>query len=349
MSATPAASSYTVVGAGAIGGTLAYHLAAAGIPVTLVDTDRAHVEAVNANGLRITGGHDRPALPIPASTPEEFQGQLGSVLLAVKAQHTRTALEWIAPRLEPEGWVASMQNGLNEDAIAALVGAERTVAAFVNLNADITAPGVVTDGGKGALVVGEPDGRPSGRTRQLAADLRAWGEVEVSANVYGYLWAKLAYGAVLTATALADETMAESVGAHPRLMGTLAREVTAVAADLGVRVEGFDAFDAAAYLPDATFEASREATLALAGWLGTLGKTHSGIWRDLAVRKRKAEVGAHYAPVLQTARERGIPVPALARTLEMLAQVEEGARAFGSANLQALEAGLPTEREEALR
>ena len=346
---TSTASSYTVVGAGAIGGTLAYHLASAGIPVSLVDTDRAHVDAVNAAGLTISGPREKPAAAISASAPEDYEGELGAVLLAVKAQHTAAAMEWIAPRLRPDGWVASMQNGLNEDAIAAAVGPERTVAAFVNLNADVIAPGVVKDGGKGALVVGEPDGRPSSRTRQLADDLRLWGEVQVSPNVYGYLWAKLAYGAILTATALADDTMAESVGRHPRLMSTLAREVTGVASALGVRVEGFDAFNAAAYLPTAGHAESDEATLALAEWLGTLGKTHSGIWRDLAIRKRRTEVGAQYLRVLQEAATRSIPIPVLAKTLEMLAEIEAGTRAFGQATLDLLENELPVNTEGANR
>ena len=67
----------------------------------------------------------------------------------------------------------SLQNGLNEDAIAARVGAARTVGAFVNLFADVTGPGVIRDGGLGALVVGEMDGSTSARVQSVVQDLQS--------------------------------------------------------------------------------------------------------------------------------------------------------------------------------
>ena len=84
------------------------------------------------------------------------------VLLAVKAQATGAALDWIAPRLAADGFVVSLQNGLNEDGDRrAGSGRDRTVGAFVNLFADVIGPGEIRDGGLGALVVGELDGRDS--------------------------------------------------------------------------------------------------------------------------------------------------------------------------------------------
>ena len=163
---------YSVVGAGAIGGTLAWHLAQAGHHVTLVDTDRRHVERIVEHGLVIErDGQASAAVRFEAFTPDQFSGALGAVLLAVKAQHTPAAAAWIAERLEDEGWVVSMQNGLNEGVIAEAVGRARTVGAFVNFNADVIRPGVIHDGGMGALVIGELDGRISHRVRQLAEDL----------------------------------------------------------------------------------------------------------------------------------------------------------------------------------
>ena len=168
-------SPYTVVGAGAIGGTLAAHFDAQGVPVQLIDADAAHVAAIRENGLRIQMPSGDLVSRLPVFGLEDAPEQLGRVLLAVKAQATDSAAAWIAPRLSAGGYVASMQNGLNEATIAAHVGAHRTVIAFVDLFADVLEPGVIKDGGSGAMALGEYAGGTSDRIRQLAHDLRHWG------------------------------------------------------------------------------------------------------------------------------------------------------------------------------
>ena len=185
-------SPYTVVGAGAIGGTLAYHLARAGHEVTVVDADADHIRAIAADGLTLAQGDRTSSVPVAAAvSPPAGPDSVGRVLLAVKAQATDRALDWVAPRLAADGFVVSLQNGLNEDAIAARVGAARTVGAFVNLFADVTGPGVIRDGGLGALVVGEMDGSTSARVQSVVQDLQSWGPARATTNVSGYLWSKL--------------------------------------------------------------------------------------------------------------------------------------------------------------
>jgi 2-dehydropantoate 2-reductase len=265
-------------------------------------------------------------VPVAAAlTPDEpGPERVERVLLAVKAQATGRALDWIAPRLAPGGYVVSLQNGLNEQAIAARVGTERTVGAFVNLFADVVAPGEIRDGGLGALVVGEMDGSDSARVREVVADLQAWGPARATGNVSGYLWSKLGFGAMLVATALADAPMAELIDRHRGVMHALAGEVYAVAGAEGIALEPFDAFDPAPYTGGAP-AAADAATDALVAWLRTQAKDRSGIWRDLAVRHRPTEVPTHYRPVLDRAAQRGIAVPGLDRLVEQIAELEAGA------------------------
>lgn len=89
--------SYTVVGAGAIGGTLAFSLARAGHRVRLIDTDAAHVTAIQDRGLTVARGEHRESVRVEAATPDAYDGPVHRVLLAVKAQATDAALDWIAP------------------------------------------------------------------------------------------------------------------------------------------------------------------------------------------------------------------------------------------------------------
>lgn len=318
---------YTIVGAGAIGGTLAVHLDAAGVPVQLVDADPEHVRAIRADGLRLrTSDGERVArLPIWHLDDTEAPTTLGPVLLAVKALATDAASAWIAPRLAPDGWVASLQNGLNEATIARHVGADRTVIAFVDLFADVVAPGVVQDGGLGAMALGDYAGGTSERNHRLAEDLRLWGAPVVTDNVAGFLWSKLAFGAMLTATALADDDMSPLIDRNRDVMASLAREVVAVTEGQGITPEPFDAFEPAAFAPGADPTTTSAALDGLVAWLATQSKTRSGIWRDIAVRHRKTEVPLHYGPVVETGERLGVPTPGISALVAEIIAVEDGA------------------------
>ncbi|HVV11338.1 2-dehydropantoate 2-reductase [Amycolatopsis sp.] len=330
--------SYTVVGGGAIGGTLAFHLARAGHPVHIVDADEAHVAAIRERGLVLRGPDGDASVSLEASTPDEAPRTFARVLLAVKAQATEALLPWLAPRLAPDGFVVSLQNGLNEGLIAEAVGAERTVGAFVNLFADVVEPGVVRDGGQGALVVGEPGGRITPRVEEVVADLQAWGPAKATDNVSGFLWSKLGFGAMLTTTALADAPMAELIDRHRPLMYAITAEVLGIATAGGRVLEPFDQFDPNAYLPGAP--GREQATNRLTAWLRTMPKDRSGIWRDIAVRHRPVEVHHHYRPVLAEAASRNLPAPLLSAMLDRLRAVETGAAAMSENHLVELEANL---------
>jgi 2-dehydropantoate 2-reductase len=317
---------YTVVGAGAIGGTLAVHLDAAGVPVQLVDADREHVDAIRAEGLRLqTADGVRTARPQVWHVDDpDAPTDLGPVLLAVKAPATDAAAAWVAGRLRPEGWIASLQNGLNEAVIARHVGAERTVTAFVDLFADVVAPGVVQDGGSGAMALGEYAGGTSDRNRRLAEDLAHWGSPVVTDNVAGFLWSKLAFGAMLTATALADEDMSVLIDRNREVMTAITREVLAVTAAQGIVPEPFDAFRPSAFVPGAPDAETDAALDDLVAWLATQSKTRSGIWRDMAVRHRKTEVPLHYGPVVEAGERFGVPTPGIRALIVQIVAVEDG-------------------------
>lgn len=315
---------YTIVGAGAIGGTLGHHLARSGHRVSVVDSDPAHIAAIRRHGLVISRGDDRASAPVDAAwTPDEGPAQVSRVILAVKAQATGAALDWVEPRLSDDGFVVSLQNGPNERTIAARVGTRRTVGAFVNLFADVTGPGEIRDGGLGALVVGELDGTASQRVASVVEDLQAWGPARATTNVEGYLWSKLGFGAMLTATALADAPMADLIDRHRALMHALAAEIFSVAAAQDVRLEQFDAFDPGPYAQSGPREQD-DATDRLVAWLRTQAKDRSGIWRDLAVRRRPTEVPTHYGEVLRIAADEAVPTPLTERLLSHIHDLEHG-------------------------
>jgi len=316
-------------GAGAIGGTLGAYLARAGHGVTFVDVVDEHVREINRSGLRITGPIDEFTTRAPACTPEAVDGQWDTVILATKAHHTESAAETLRPHLTDNGCVVSAQNGLNEIAIARIVGAERTVGSFVNFGADYLEPGVIHYGGHGAVVVGEIDGRVTSRVKSIRD---AWSDFDeraiVTPNIWGFLWGKEAYGAMLFATALTNDSIADALAnpAHRDLYIGLAREINAVARARGVTPEAFDGFDPLAYEPNAMDGAAERSLDALVAHNRRSAKTHSGIWRDIAVRKRPTEVDAQLGIVVTLAREVGVPTPLTERLVQLVHDVERGAR-----------------------
>jgi len=334
-----------VWGAGAIGGTLGAYLARAGHDVTLVDIVEDHVAAINRDGLRITGPIAEFTQRVPAFTPATVSGEWDTVILATKAQHTEAAAQALRPHLGASGCVVSAQNGLNELAISRIVGAERTVGAFVNFGADYLEPGVILYGGRAAVVVGEIDGRLTPRAHALRD---AWADFDeraiVTPNIWGFLWGKEAYGAMLFATALTNESIADALAmpAHRPLYIALAREINAVAAARGVKPEGFDGFDPSAYLPSAPAGSAERSLEALVAHNRRSAKTHSGIWRDLAVRKRRTEVDAQLGIVVALGAEVGVPAPLTARLVALIHDIENGVRPQSIETLDALAALLPT-------
>jgi 2-dehydropantoate 2-reductase len=327
---------YTVFGAGAIGGTVVAHMVRGGESVLFVDREVEHVRAMQDHGLTIKGFDETFTVPVDAVTPDNLPDQLETVLLACKAPATEAAVRSFADRLAPDGCVVSLQNGLNEQLIAREVGENRTVGAFVNFSADYLEPGLIHFGGRGAFYIGELSGTLTPRLQQLQPALAHWGNVQMTDNIWGFLWGKQAYGAMLFATALTNDTMADAIDQHRRVAVELAREVLRVAGALEVRPLGFDGFE-----PDAIGSADRAAVDASLEQLIAVRrrdeKTHSGIWRDMAVRKRRTEVDAHFGPIVADAQRLGLDVPLLERMVAMIHEVEEGRREFSGANLDELE------------
>lgn len=320
-----------VVGAGAIGGLVGAYLARAGHEVTLVDANARHVAAIRADGLRITGVAEF-TVRLPALEPDELREPLDVVLLAVKSRHTADALRVITPLLSQDGCVVSLQNGLEEYAIADAVGAHRTVGALVTFGGFYDQPGQISYGGTGMLSIGEIDGVTRPRTRELAALLRAAHEVEVTGNIFGFLWSKTAVAAPYFATALADQDVPElfAVPEHRPVFGALVAEVVRVGRAEGVRFEEVDGFDPAVFAdrPEdaAAVDACWQAQIAY--WRAH-SQTRTGVWRDLAIHHRPTEVDHILLPVVRRAAAAGVPTPGLTALVDAVHQAETGRRALG--------------------
>jgi 2-dehydropantoate 2-reductase len=330
-----------VWGAGAIGGTVGATLKRAGQDVTFVDIVADHVAAIRdpARGLKITGPVDPMLVTAPAFTPDQLKGSWKRILLAVKAHHTDGAARALLPHLAEDGYVVSLQNGLCEDIIAGVVGKQRTMGAFINFGADWIGPGEIMYGNRAAVVVGEIDGRITPRLEELHVLMQIFEpDAILTEDIWCYLWGKLGYAALLFAQGICELGIADTL-ARPELLPLwrdLAGEVMDVARAEGVRPRGFNGFDPDAFGRAGVEEKAVSSVAAMVAFNRPNAKTHSGIWRDLAVRRRRTEVDMQLVPIVAAGQRHGIACPRLAGLIAMIHEVEDGKRGLSDRNLEEL-------------
>jgi 2-dehydropantoate 2-reductase len=317
----------TIVGAGAIGGTVGAFLHDAGYDVTLVDIDAAHVRAIREGGLRMVGVRGDRVFRPRAIGRDELRGPLPATFLCVKGHFTAEAIGDLAPLIAPDGFVLSLQNGLNEEVIARAIGRERTVGAFVHFGADLIEPGLIQLGAEQTIFVGELDGRLTPRAEAIRATLAHVMPARTTENIWGFLWGKLVYGAMAFAASCVDAPV-PAILDDPlgrRVCRAASEEAYLVARTQAAMLEPIGEFEPNAFAPGRREAA--DATLdELAGAMRRSPKQHMGIWRDLRVKRRKTEVDMQTAVIVAKGREVGVPTPVNGAVLDIIHEIEAGAR-----------------------
>jgi 2-dehydropantoate 2-reductase len=170
------------------------------------------------------------------------------------------------------------------------------------------------------------------------------GEVKVTDNIWGYIWGKMGYANMLFATATTDETMADIIDRYRHLMVELATEIYDVAAREGVKPEPFDDVEPGLYYPrdQRDWDAINRSLDALVARRRRDRKTHSGIWRDLAVRRRPTEVDFQIGLAAEIGGGHGLPMPLTNALVGMIHELESGRRDRSLSNLDELNALLST-------
>jgi 2-dehydropantoate 2-reductase len=194
-----------VVGAGAIGGYAGGHMTRAGHDVTLIDPWPEHVDYMREHGLQLSGMTDAERYSIRVNAlhvtdVQTFckQKPVDIAFICVKSYDTEWATHLIKPYLAPDAFVVSLQNCINEERIAAIVGWGRTLGCIASLvAAELYAPGhvkrTVPMGGERHTVfrVGEVHGRVTPRAQEVVELLRSADSGKVTTNLWGERWSKL--------------------------------------------------------------------------------------------------------------------------------------------------------------
>jgi 2-dehydropantoate 2-reductase len=182
-----------LVGAGAMGTIIGALIAKGGEDIVLVDVNEPHVKALNEKGARITGHMDL-TVPVKAVTPGGMEGLYDLVIYLVKTVYDDEALPELLPYIGDDSMVITLQNGVPEERVAAVVGRERTLGGAIGWGATYLGPGVselTYDPVEMTYYIGEMDGSVSERIKKVKAVLDKAGSAEISDNLVGTRWVKL--------------------------------------------------------------------------------------------------------------------------------------------------------------
>ncbi len=321
------------VGAGAVGGTIAARLRRAGHDITVFDSNADHVALLREPGLVVEGLDDGVPVTLDAAT------SLGDappdlVLLAVRSAATTDALDAVSGVIGEDTDVVSLQNGLNEDRIAAVVGAHRTIGCVVGFGATWIEPGRIHLDASGELVLGRLDGALDERLERARDVLGDAFPTRVTDNVLGALWSKMLVNSMTVLGALGGMLTRDLLSTPQRrsmIAGVIAEGIR-VARSSGVRLERVlgtvdaDAVDASSYA------ASMDAVLVRFG--ERYGAIRSVTWRDFEIG-RPTEIDAVTGEIVRRGETTGVPTPINANVYAMLKEIESGMRSPDPANLEA--------------
>jgi 2-dehydropantoate 2-reductase len=330
-----------VVGVGAIGGTTAGGLLRAGRRLVLVDGWYENVEAIRRDGLALTVDGERHTVRATALYPDELEDRAELVLLACKSYDTAATVRAIEPFLAEDGAIVSLQNGINEDLIASLVGPSRTVGCVVHYAAGMPEPGQAIRYSPSAwrsYTVGSLDGGPVNRVAELLS-------ATVTDDIFGALWAKLAVNCMINAlTAVCDLRTAE-LWASPLgrpLMVALAAEAAAVARAQGREMRpiplvasGADLSPGLLLEDPARVEALMEREAIARGSAGAASVT--SMLQDLR-KRRRPEIDYINGYVVREGERLGVATPVNAAVTALLRAVAAGTEPRGPAHLARLSA-----------
>jgi 2-dehydropantoate 2-reductase len=334
------------VGAGAIGSYIGSFLTRAGHDVTLVDPWAENVDTINQKGISVTGPHDpfeaRPKavhLNDAQRLPRDFE----IAFVAMKVYDTAWATQLAVRHLRPEGYVVASENCWPDPIVASVAGKDRSVGLVMSkIGVALWTPGKVERGmekggnkGHDVFRAGEHDGKITKRTEELAEILKVVDGAYATDNLWGERWSKLC------ANSMGNPVQGMSgLGSNDIMSSEVGRSITIHIASEAARVglaQGYTIpkFNGAAV--EQWAGADKRETWDELDRMLTPASASGRNWRasmaqDVA-KGRPTEIDYMNGHVVAQGRAKGVPTPVNAAVVEMVREIDSGARKQAAENI----------------
>lgn len=333
-----------IIGTGAVGGYAGAHMVRAGEDVTFVDFWPENVEEMRANGLKISHIRDVPefTVPVRALHITELQGlgkeaPIDIAFVCVKSYDTAWATMMVKQYLAPNGFIVSLQNCINEETIAGIVGWGRVLGSIASsITVEICEPGHVRRAaGKSGdshtvFRVGEVHGRITDRAQEVCRLVAFSDSAKVTNNLWGERWSKLVTNAMANGMSACTGLISREIlldDGLRRFTARLGSEAIRVGQALGYQLEEVHHIDPEVIAragegdPKATAEYD-EHRLAEAKKPG--GGAHRPSMGQDMVKGRRTEIEFLNGFICGKAAEIGVPTPANEALTDIVKRVEKG-------------------------
>ena len=327
-----------IYGAGSLGTILGAFINKAGMPIELINRNKAHVEALNLNGASVTGTMQFNQ-KVKAYTPDMMSGEYDIIFLMTKQQNNKEVVTALKEYLATDGVLVTFQNGLPEVQIAEILGEERVLGCTVAWGATMQSPGVcelTSEPDALSFSLGSISKKRSRHFAKVKEMLEMMGTVEIEENFIGTRWSKLLINAAFSGmSAVLGCTFGEAAGPKEsrRVVQALIKECIDVCATGGIRIEPVQGKD----------------IVKLLDYKGSLKKAVSFFIIPIAIRKhaklkasmlqdiekgKLTEVDAINGSVSEFGRKVGCPTPMNDKVVEIIHKIEKGELKPGFDNLK---------------
>jgi 2-dehydropantoate 2-reductase len=316
------------------------YLSLAGEDVTLIDPWPEHIDAIRREGLQISGTQgERVARPNALHVHEAqslIRDPVDIAFVCTKSYDTVWAATLVSQYLAPGGFIVSLQNSINEERIAGVVGWGRVVGCIASsISVDAFKAGhvvrTVQPGGPHHVVfrVGEPHGRITPRVEELAKMLTTIDTSRATSNLWGERWSKLVVNSMGNGVSAITGMTSKETALFPetrRLTIQLAGEAIAVGQALGYHLEDIRGIEAPIWVAAAQGDAKAQAELETDILKGVERMTDEGrpsTAQDI-VKGRRTEIDYLNGLVAGRGLEAGLSAPTHTALVNVVHWVERG-------------------------
>lgn len=317
-----------IYGAGSLGTILGAYISKAGVEIELINRNKAHVDALQANGAQIVGTISFTQ-QVTAYTPAQMNGTYDIIFLMTKQQFNKEVVGMLKNYIASDGVLVTFQNGLPEPGIAEILGEERVLGCTVAWGATLQSPGVcelTSEPDALSFSLGAVSEKRSHHFDNVRKLLELMGAVDIEENFIGTRWSKLLINAAFSGmSAVLGCTFGEAAGqkGSRRIVQALIKECIDVCQCGGIRIEPVQGKDIVKLLDYSGPVKKFLSYMIIPIAIRKHAKLKASMLQDLE-KGKITEVDAINGAVSDYGRKVGCPTPMNDMVVEIIHKIEKG-------------------------